>query len=263
MATTLPSDPVVELGKKLVSQLDLENSVDTLARWMSHHIASLIQEVESASGEERRAKEKECREAILELWKVRHEMPNGRRPLESFEGIFRALASFDPADSTPRYYRASRPPRNDLGQESDETAQWLELVEGFDYSARVLMRYCLTRAAETAVDKSREWVELAGKLNSTRDDDDLRVLQVIIREADMTKKPNLEEAARKLMEDRLNRLKGFLRLAGLVSQELEQRLAKPSRPKRSKSLAKPRRKKTKRSEVSPAKPTRAKKSRSH
>ena len=40
---------IVQLGKKLVEELALNNSVDTLGRWMAHHIAELIYDAENTT----------------------------------------------------------------------------------------------------------------------------------------------------------------------------------------------------------------------
>jgi hypothetical protein len=47
---------------------------------MAHYIAELIQDAEKASAEERPAKMRACCDAIFNLWKHRHTLPNGKRP---------------------------------------------------------------------------------------------------------------------------------------------------------------------------------------
>ena len=39
MVKRIRSDSVLALGKKLVDELGLDQSVDTLGRWMAHYIA--------------------------------------------------------------------------------------------------------------------------------------------------------------------------------------------------------------------------------
>ena len=53
----MPAD-VLELGKILVRELKLDPGVDTLGRWMAHHIAELIRAADEADDvEERRDRE--------------------------------------------------------------------------------------------------------------------------------------------------------------------------------------------------------------
>jgi hypothetical protein len=50
-AATAPSKPardVLALGRHLVAELQLEQSVDTLGRWLAHHVAELIARAEAA-----------------------------------------------------------------------------------------------------------------------------------------------------------------------------------------------------------------------
>src|SRR5437899_158832 len=41
-AASRPVKDVLELGKHLVAELELEESRDTLAKWLAHHLAELI-----------------------------------------------------------------------------------------------------------------------------------------------------------------------------------------------------------------------------
>ena len=89
-------DQVLSLGVKLVDELDLESSVDTLGRWMAHYVAELMDRADNAAPEERAALRKSCSDAILELWSHRAELPDGKRPFEDLEPIMRAIESLDP-----------------------------------------------------------------------------------------------------------------------------------------------------------------------
>lgn len=95
MVTSVRSDPVLQLGKKIVDELGLDQSVDTLSRWMAHYIAELIHSAETADTEDRSEKLSRCASAILDLWEHRSELPNGKRPFEDVEPILRALQSLD------------------------------------------------------------------------------------------------------------------------------------------------------------------------
>ena len=143
----VPANSLLALGQKLVQELGLEESTDTLGRWMAHHIADLMINAENAIGDEKAAAERKCFDAILELWKHRSELPNGKRPFEDLEPVMRAIESLDPEDDTPRYYRAVRPPKGET-VETSEQEEWLSLVDGLDYTAKVLIGYCLTEAAD-------------------------------------------------------------------------------------------------------------------
>lgn len=211
---------ILELGRKLTRELGLDQSVDTLARWMAHYIAELIQNAGNARPEERPMKMQVCCDAILNLWNHRHTLPDGKRPFEELEPLLRTLESLDPEDDTPRYFRLERAVADDT-DESDETKSWLKLVDSLDYSARILIRYCLTQAAQHTLNKSMEWVSLA----QAADVDvgpELPLIQVILEEDSMLKASDPSEAENKHIEARINRLERFAKMATEVASHLRE-----------------------------------------
>lgn len=93
------------MGERIVAQLGLEDAVDTLARWMSHRLAELIQQAESGDEQARQ----EATDLILRLWSHRSDWPHGWPPAET-EKVRRWL-------ETPAF--PERP------QQRDPTAPWL------------------------------------------------------------------------------------------------------------------------------------------
>jgi hypothetical protein len=224
METSEQSEPssVLALGRRLVEELGLEESNDTLSRWMAHHLADLITKAENAAGSDKDALRKECFDAILALWRHRSELPGGKRPFEELEPVLRAVESLDPEDGTPRYYRTPRPPKGEEA-ETAEQEEWLKMVEGLDYSAKVLIGYCLAEAAASALDDSKEWVKLAEGI----EDDGVPeiVIRLVKNAADLNKVPDLNASLRKTVVDRINRLQGFVRMAESLALTLSERLA--------------------------------------
>ncbi len=160
---------------------------------------------------------------VLALWKHRHELPNGKRPFEDFEPIFRAIESLDPDNDTPRYFRAVRDPI-DKTEESPECRKWLELADGLDYSAKLLIRYCLEQASQDALDKSQEWVKLT-EANGLEDRIEFPVIRFVTAEGELANESGTDERQRKLLEDRINRLNVFKNLADELASELRQNLS--------------------------------------
>lgn len=187
---------------------------------MAHHIADLIAKAESATGDEKRSAEKNCFDAILALWHHRAELPNGKRPFEELEPVVRAIESLDPDDDTPRYFRSARMP---AGDKKEEAEAWLKMVDGLDYSAKILIGHCLAEAARTAVDRSKEWVKLAEAAGTNRGVPEI-VVRFVSCAADIDEKPDPDGDMRRKLEDRLSRLEGFTKLADGLASELRQRL---------------------------------------
>lgn len=216
------SEYVLALGRKLVQELGLEPSTDTLGRWMAHFVAELIAKAETATGGNKAAAERECFDAILALWRHRGELPSGKRPYEELEPVIRAIESLDPEDGTPRYYRTVRAPKAE-GEEKSESESWLEMVTGLDYSAKLLIGYCLSQAAEAAIDKSKEWVKLAEQAGA-KDEVPEILIRFISDKADLGKKSDPNSALRRLLQDRIKRLEGFTTLTGTLVGELKAHL---------------------------------------
>lgn len=202
---------------------------------MAHHIADLIAKAENATGEEKQSAERTCFEAILALWRHRAELPNGKRPFENFEPVIRAIESLDPEDDTPRYFRSARPPRGERVEKS-EAETWLDTVSGLDYSARILIGYCLAKAADAAVDKSEEWVSLAEAAGAEGGITEI-VIRFISSKADLGKESDPNAEVRRRLEDRLRRLEGFTKLAEAVAGDLRARLEALPPPKESEDSA--------------------------
>jgi hypothetical protein len=215
------SDAILALGRKLVDELGLEPSVDTLGRWMAHYIADLIAKAESAPSEEKQVAEDKCFEAILALWKHRAELPNGKRPFENLEPVVRAIESLDPENDIARYFRSVRSPRAE-GEEKTEVDRWLDRATSLDHSARILIGYYLAEAARAAVDKSEEWVKLAEAANIENGAPEL-VIRFVSSNAEFGNDPANGEIRRHL-QDRIERLKGFIKLAETVAGDLTTRL---------------------------------------
>lgn len=214
----------MDLGRALVEELGPDRDVDTLSRWMAHYIAELIEAVESANDEDRPAKLAKCADAILKLWEHRHLLPDGKRPFEDWEPILKTLESLDPADDTPRYFRTPRMAVSKT-EETTETRKWLELADGLDYSAKILIRYCLTQAAQVAIDRSKEWVALAAGVG-LENDGDFSVVRIIINESDLLKGSEPDDSARKVLEERIEKLDAFMKLADVVGSEMRLQLKK-------------------------------------
>ena len=211
-------DEVLALGHKLVNELDMEPRVDTLARWMAHYVAELIDAAANAPLAERAACQKRCFDAILELWSHRAELPNGKRPFENLEPIMRALESLDPEDETPRFLRAIRSTIVE-GNENSQTQSLLELVRNLDLTARIVIGYYLAEAARSSTDKSKDWVVLATEAGG-----ELGGFDIVLEFVSSETRPDQSQLERELLQDRIKRLEIFTEMVTVVSDDLRVRL---------------------------------------
>lgn len=221
-ASSEHSDAILALGRKLVDELELESSADTLGRWMAHYLSELIIRGESEGENGNEVARKECFDVILALWGHRSEFPNGRRPLESLEPIVRAIASLDPEDETPRYFRQARP-KVRLSEEETEALRWLDCADGLDYSAKLLIGCCLAEAANSAVDKAKEWVKHA-KAAGFDDPPSEIVISFVAPNDDPNKASDQNARLREKLEGRLERLTAFVNIADALANDLQAQL---------------------------------------
>lgn len=180
-ATTQLSD-VIKLGKRLVTELDGDESRDTLSHWMAHHIADLIQRLEAQGPSDRLELEAGCRRAILELWAHRNSFRSSSRPFEKLDRLLNTLEALDPDRASHFYFRELGAHVDKVDSLEESTKRWLDLARSLDRGARTLIGYCISRAAAETKDESADWVELAQKVESTLDTD-IKIVRIVIQNA--------------------------------------------------------------------------------
>jgi len=217
------SEAIMALGKKLVTEQGFDGSVDTLGRWMAHHIAELIHDSESASSDDRIAKMVNVREAVLALWKHRHVLPSGRSPFAGMEPIFNALESLDPSTPHFRYFSPSRAPG--LGdREPDEVQKYVEMAKTIDQASKTIINFCIAEAAKRALDTSKEWVQLANEADAD-EGFDITLIRIIAARSDLLKPANAATDRRRILSDRKHKLDALLICAADLLENIDAQLA--------------------------------------
>jgi hypothetical protein len=171
---------IKDLGKLFVKELGLEPGVDTFSRWMAHYIAEKMELAKNLPpGHAKELAEKECFKAILKLWKRRNSLPDGKRPLENFETIFKVISRLNPDVDEPFLYRLDR--ESLLNGETENPVHhkikgFLQSALHIDKVARVWIEFFLNEAAKIANDeKTKAWLDVA----VPPDTDDLRAIKII------------------------------------------------------------------------------------
>jgi hypothetical protein len=103
------SKEILNLGSKLVEELNMSDSNDTLSRWMAHYIAELINNAEKAEGEAKATLQQKCFDTIMKLWANRNATPNAIRPLAGLEDAILLLkkVAYEFDGHWHRYYEGS------------------------------------------------------------------------------------------------------------------------------------------------------------
>ena len=222
---------LLDLGEALVRELDLEQSNDILGRWMAHHLAGLITAAREAPLERKIEWEERCRTAILDVWKHRNCLPEGRRPFEPFEGVLDTLAALDPDGERPFYHRTvlQFEDFNDFDLPSEPPPRrpdYLEKARRFDATARAVIRHLIALAVEAAPDKTHEWVRLAKEAKLDAPDVSLIVRLVRARERiDPERRANVDLVTRTL-RSHVSEMDEFLDRTREIRDDLADRLAR-------------------------------------
>ncbi|CAD1796966.1 hypothetical protein XSP_003834 [Xanthomonas euroxanthea] len=209
------------LGEKLVVELKLAESTDTLARWMAHYTAELMVRAEHADLPERDEVQQLCARAILELWAQARAFTAKLSAFESIDRVIEVIDSLHP-EGGPHY-------RNDLWRALDaratngdsEVEELLTTALGIDGAARNLIHYVLTQAAHAAGRDSAEWLELAQHLD---EEDPLTELRIRIVRAGR-EEAELENYRIEQLEKRIAQLEHFAVATQALKTSLVESLA--------------------------------------
>ncbi len=204
---------VLTLGRLLVKELDLEKSVDTLGRWMAHHISELIDKAEKIKGKEKADVEDRCRDAILDLWNHVSVFPRGHRPLDDIEPIVATIQALDPQNKA-FFHISEAESLIKKSSLSDKAKEWLDMSMGIDYSARLLISLCLQKAANEINEKNQELLELVRSLDV--DTPRSIVVRIITEKQEQSDDEQQIESLREKIEslkERRDRLKAMVEMS--------------------------------------------------
>jgi hypothetical protein len=96
------------LGERIVLELGATNGVDTLGKWMAHHLASLIEEAKKSDGSQSKAKQ-EAVDLIIKLWEHKSSLPGAADPMSQLNRAVEVIERIGP-NSSP-YFRQSQDKR--------------------------------------------------------------------------------------------------------------------------------------------------------
>ena len=181
MATESSNPPtqseIINLGKKLVQELELADSVNTLGRWMAHYVAELIIKAEQAqSVEEKKAAEQECYEVILKIWANRKDLPEHLQPLASLKPALSVLAALHQEEFNEEdiFWGRAR-----YKQIDDPWGRFIrDMQEIFESIFNVCLNSSLT---QDLIDKEKSWLDEHANLLSEDEKDALQSLNLYLQ----------------------------------------------------------------------------------
>ena len=206
------SRAVIELGKRLIEQLKLED--DETTQWMAHVLAERIHDAESAPPEDRITAQNSCAELVFHLWARRYSLPARLRPFKNLEPLLRTLDRLDASNGSR--FRFMHEPPADVEVEED-VAMMLSLAVKLDDAARILVQYFLAMAAEQASQELEPWIQSAVDAEA-----DVALEARIINFVDSGLDCSLDDAkfARETLKDKIQKLETFASLAASHAADL-------------------------------------------
>ncbi|HCL4366274.1 TPA: hypothetical protein N2D24_002731 [Pseudomonas aeruginosa] len=207
------SKAIIELGKRIVAGLMLGD--DVTAQWMAHLVAEKISAAENASETVRDSAVAECIDAILKLWSHRYMLPPHMRPLRELDPLLHTLNSLGVNEADELRYFARPPSSEELEGATEDEEKLFEFAIGIDHTARELIRYALSVAAERSVNVVKPWLEevVKGGLEATVE---LRLTRFVVE--GLLKSP--KEANRQAILDRADRLESFAKVALSLANDM-------------------------------------------
>lgn len=190
-----------------------------MASWMAEYLGEKLSEVKRARGKRREAFEKECAELILKLWDHRHQLPNGARPLESFEPLFVVLNEL--SQNKPRYSLLRNLPPTDKNSDVGNIVQGILKI---DQSASALIRYLLAEAVEKISTSDKRWADIRTATEPNHWDIDIVRILIGDSEAMSDNQEKLKKQQRERLVAMLGNLECFEKLTAPLRILLEERI---------------------------------------
>lgn len=194
-----PLSEVLALGARIVRELGLEPGVDTLGRWMAHHLAEVMLVAEKAKGPERQAAQDRAIDLILRLWSQRHDLPGGVHPLKQLGGVIAVLRRLH-KDAWP-YRQSNNGPVDTLLASAFDGLRLLVAHGVLLTSSAFPNRVELGEAAafveadeKFVIDRLNEWIEFVQSSESTR------VPFVVVTSGEAADRRSIEKENEELMK---------------------------------------------------------------
>jgi hypothetical protein len=196
---------------------------------MAHYVAGLIKAAKLAPAAKRNEAERTAADAILELWRHHNVMPSGRRPFEELEPVVELLRHL--SQDNAYYYRHDALGGIKFDDQGEKVKEWLRLMEGLDYSARLLMEYALKNAVTLAGKRARGWNRVV-KEHPAFQTPTTDIVMILYDQ--LEGREWFDDQHRKDLELRISRLDGLLKFAGVMRQQLSTELKDLPKPVRKK-----------------------------
>jgi hypothetical protein len=166
-------EEILKLGKKLIAELELVYTTNTLARWLGHYVAELIQTIYHCDDNDEKIKlKKECCNLILEIWDKRERVPFDK-PLSKLEPIINVLKLLKKREHPFISHRFSSNNR-DFNNEHSNWINFSGIIK--NNSERIYRKVLSSMINSEVLEKDKEWIEEHGSFLS---DDEKNIIEYL------------------------------------------------------------------------------------
>ncbi len=149
-------EEILKLGKKLIKELELVYTGNTLARWLAHYLAELISNIDKCESKgEKNNLQRECCDVILEIWGERERIPI-EKPTEKLKPIIDVISLLK-KNEHPFIRHRFLDKKNGLKNSNSSWLSFLEKVK--DNSERIYRKSLISMISEELLEKDKEWIE--------------------------------------------------------------------------------------------------------
>lgn len=177
--------------------------------------------IELARGKSKSSVQRECFEAILLLWEHQSYFPNGVRPFDDFEPIFRAMEHIDPNNSSPSFFRNE----NANKQPPKGIEQYIKFITNLDDATRIMISFFVREAVLNAADESTLlWLDA---IKGVAQSDEAKVILNLAPELDVKNIDEVQVQKEKRINDlsqHIDRLDAFESLSQDIKATLKTEL---------------------------------------
>ncbi|WP_430427038.1 hypothetical protein [Maribacter litoralis] len=193
-------DQILKLGKKLVKELELVHTSNTLARWLTHYLAELINNIDKCESKEEKSKlQKECCEIILEIWGKRERIPI-EKPTERLKPIIDVISLLK-KNEHPFIRHRFFDKKNGLKNSNSSWLSFLEIVK--NNSERIYRKSLISMISEELLEKDKVWIEKHGNFLS---DDEKSVVEYLDSIREITISIHGEEEKKETEKEKIEKL---------------------------------------------------------
>ena len=166
-------EEILKLGKKLIKELELVYTGNTLARWMAHYLAELINNIDKCESKEEKIKfQKECCNIILEIWQKRERVPI-EKPTDRLKPIIDVISLLK-KNEHPFISHRFFDKKNGLKHSNSSWLSFLEIIR--NNSERIYRKSLIAMISEELLEKDKEWIK---EHSSFLSDDEKSVIEYL------------------------------------------------------------------------------------